>query len=339
MSYTPIAPNCRTIVERLANEFPQEFKDCHRFNLGERAYAFVKRVAWTLHSTVDVRFGLNGKRGNTRDLSADAVSFRNPASPAGGVEVYDFVARAGASDASPAWIDQTHATVSAGTVGAFVQPEPVGGGVPVDPVRPTDPVTPVTPDRPSPCICNVTDQDVAAIQLMVAELSAVVQRGFDRQEQLHSTLVAHVDDAKGRIERVSQELANRPESSCRFPRIRGLGLFLAACLLTPTLAFGQQAVAGTTFAFDHDAESAADTERYELCVDAAEPCTTVAVLREGTTNTYRFTLPASVPRGNHGLTVRAVGLLNVGTSGPSNSLAIRVIGKPGPPTTLRQEVP
>jgi hypothetical protein len=115
-------------------------------------------------------------------------------------------------------------------------------------------------------------------------------------------------------------------------------VFTLALLAIASQAHGQQAVAGTTFAFDHDSESAADTERYELCVDAAEPCATVGAVRVGTTNEFRFTLPATVPRGNRSLTVRAVGLLGTGTSGPSNALAVRVIGKPSPPTSLRQEV-
>jgi hypothetical protein len=38
----------------------------------------------------------------------------------------------------------------------------------------------------------------------------------DRNEQLHKTAVGHIDDAKARIERVSQELANKPTpAGCR----------------------------------------------------------------------------------------------------------------------------
>jgi hypothetical protein len=101
------------------------------------------------------------------------------------------------------------------------------------------------------------------------------------------------------------------------------------------LAF--QVITGTTFYFDHDAQSAADTQFYELCVDGVSDaqCDTVAVLRLGTTNTYQFTLPSTVSRGNRTLAVRAVGLLGTGVSGPSNTLNQRVVGRPDPPTTLR----
>jgi hypothetical protein len=104
------------------------------------------------------------------------------------------------------------------------------------------------------------------------------------------------------------------------------------------LAF--QVVTGTTFTFDHDPESAADTARYELCVDVVSDatCQTIAVLRVGTTDSYAFTLPATVPRGNRTLSVRAVGVLGSGTSGPSNALTQRVIGRPNPPTNLRLPV-
>jgi hypothetical protein len=107
-----------------------------------------------------------------------------------------------------------------------------------------------------------------------------------------------------------------------------------------TLLLAMQVVTGTTFSFDHDPASAADTLRYELCVDVVSDatCQTVAVLRVGTTDTYSFTLPATVPRGNRTLSVRAVGLAGSGTSGPSNALTQRVIGRPDPPTNLRVPV-
>jgi hypothetical protein len=199
-----IAPNGRLVVERLAREFPQEFKDCHRPDLGQRAWAFIKRVAWTLHTTVDVRFGLNGKRGNVTDPSMDAVSFRNPASPAGGVEVIDVVAGAGSSGASPVWQDVTRATVEAGTVGAFIQPEPVEGTVP-------PPVTPPTqwqPTEPTPCRCPLTQEEADALFASVAAIAA-------RMETLVAAVIGHVDDVKVRIERVSQEVANKATERCR----------------------------------------------------------------------------------------------------------------------------
>lgn len=121
-------------------------------------------------------------------------------------------------------------------------------------------------------------------------------------------------------------------------------LALVVLAVTSLTAAAQQVIAGSTFSFEHDAESAADTERYELCVDAVtDPtCQTVAVLRVGTTDTYTFTLPATVARGNRTLSVRAVGRLNTGTSGPSNAVSVRVVGRPSAPVnfqTTKTDVP
>ena len=215
MSYTPLAPNCRQVVEALAHDFPDEFRDCHQPDLGARAWAFIRRVAYVLHTTVDQRFGLNGKRGNVRDPSMDAISFRNPASPAGGVEVYDVVGGAGGANPQPAWIDVTQATANAGTIGAFIQPEPVSGATPVKPT-PTPTPTPVPTPTPQPppcqfkeCACGVTSDDIDALFVAIGELQTLVR-------QMGETVIGHVDDAKGRIERVSQELANKPTTpGCR----------------------------------------------------------------------------------------------------------------------------
>jgi hypothetical protein len=202
-----LAPNCKKIVEALAAEYPQEFKDCHRPELGARAWAFIRRVAWVLHSTVDQRFGLNGKRGNTNDPSMDAVSFRSPASEAGGVEVIDVVGGAGAAGASPAWNDVTKATINAGTVGAYIQPQPVNG-TSTPPVLP--PPVGVDPTPNPPVVVCPCEGDIAGAYEALTKIIMLVQSLADRNEQLHATAVGHIDDAKGRIERVSQELANKP---------------------------------------------------------------------------------------------------------------------------------
>jgi hypothetical protein len=205
-----IAPNCQRVVEALAKDYPHEFADCHKPDLGDRAWAFIKRVAWVLHSTVDVRFGLNGKRGNTSDPSMDAVSFRNPASAAGGVEVIDVVGGAGAPGARPGWFDVTDATVRAGTVGAYIQPQPVTSNT-------KDPVVVVTPpDDTHECACNISSDEVDAVLSIVADIARHVERHDARNEERYLSLVQHIDDVKGRIERVSQELANKPAGDkCR----------------------------------------------------------------------------------------------------------------------------
>ena len=210
MAFTPIAPNCQRIVDALARDYPKEFADCHKPDLGERAWAFIRRVAWVLHSTVDVRFGLNGKRGAANDPSMDAVSFRNPASLAGGVEIIDVVAGAGGGNASPAWQDVTDATVRAGTIGLYIQPEPVKTTTP-PPVVITPPPQPPSGE----CACNVTGDEIEALMSMVVEIARHVEVATERAEARYLSLVQHLDDVKTRIERVSQELANKPDNKCR----------------------------------------------------------------------------------------------------------------------------
>lgn len=119
--------------------------------------------------------------------------------------------------------------------------------------------------------------------------------------------------------------------------------FLALVLLAlSTLTASAQIQTGSTLYFDHDVASVADTQKYQLCVDAVSDaaCTDIAVLPLGASQTpdmsvFSFTLPATVPRGNHSLQVRAIGFGDFGSSAGSNALAQRIIGKPLPPVLLR----
>ncbi len=209
-----LAPNCERIVAALAAEYPQEFADCHRPELGARAWAFIRRVAWVLHSTVDIRFGLNGKRGNVDDPSMDAVSFRNPASAAGGVEIIDVVAGAGAPGARAGWMDVTQATIDAGTTGAYIAPEPV------TPITPPV-VTPPPGGGTAPGVCRFTactcSEDIAGLYESVGNLIVAQEATSARLEDVYRALVVHLEDVKARVERVSQELANKPVTRCKVP--------------------------------------------------------------------------------------------------------------------------
>lgn len=197
-----MTPNCRLIVEALARDYPREFADCHRPELGARAWDFIRRVAWVLHTTVDVRFGLNGKRGNVADPSMDAVSFRNPSSAAGGVEIIDVVAGAGGQNARAAWIDVTQATIDAGTTGAYIEPQPVSTPPPV---------------RPGPAPCALEEGAIEGLYEAVSNLYVAQSQLASTLLAVQSALVVHLDDIKVRVERVSQELANKPVSRCKLP--------------------------------------------------------------------------------------------------------------------------
>lgn len=133
-------PNCEQIIRDLAAQYPQEWRDAHNpSGGGPHTEAFVKRVAWVLYSTVDKRFGLNGKRGNPNDLSDDALNWigEGPGhDPATGrpVTVIDFIARAGARHDDPD--ERNRPAVYWGVIdapgpGAWVKPQPVGDAVPV----------------------------------------------------------------------------------------------------------------------------------------------------------------------------------------------------------------
>lgn len=209
-----LAPNCERIVAALAAEYPQEFADCHRPELGARAWAFIRRVAWVLHSTVDIRFGLNGKRGNVDDPSMDAVSFRNPASAAGGVEIIDVVAGAGAPGARAGWMDVTQATIAAGTTGAYIAPEPVTTITPPVITPPGGGVTPPVACQFKACAC---EDDIAGLYEAMSNVVAEQGQMAQRMEDLFVTTIRHLDDVKARIERVSQELANKPVGTCKLP--------------------------------------------------------------------------------------------------------------------------
>lgn len=226
MSYSPQAPNCYDVIAKLAKQYPQEFADCHRPELGDRAWRFIEIAAWVLKTKVDPRFGMNGKRGNVNDRSMDAVSFLNPASPAGGVEVYDVVARAGAANASPAWIDQTMATVNAGTIGAYVEPWPVReSNVPPPPPPPPDPEP--EPDEPFQCeTCEVVKAQLAALHEQHA-LLIQHQAGLATKQDVETlyrliadhVIAEHLDDVKKRVDRNHAAIAAK-DGGCRFPRLR-----------------------------------------------------------------------------------------------------------------------
>jgi hypothetical protein len=152
------APNRFDVVERVASACPGLILQDH---------AFTDAVASVL-TAEDARWGRNGKRGNPNDPSHDAIAFRNQSSPFG-VSIVDIIGAAGSSSASPAWIDQTQATIDARTTGVWVAPSgrlPAclsGGSVPPGP--PTPPPVVVTPPAPS-----------AELGLVLAKLEAIEAR-------------------------------------------------------------------------------------------------------------------------------------------------------------------
>ena len=117
-------------------------------------------VAWELR-TEGLDYYINQKRGTQGD-SEDAISTPHPQG-AGGWAVIDIIAgfRAGVIGAgSPVWIDQTQATIDAGTVG--------GGRLPTNPGSGPPPAPDVT------ARVAALETQLAAMQSTVRELTTTV---------------------------------------------------------------------------------------------------------------------------------------------------------------------
>lgn len=146
-------PNEKARIEQLARDNPNTFNCAHTPAACGRN--FVKLVACKLNPEPSLgRWGLNGKRGNPKDLSYDALNWKgdgpgqdsfdpqnNP------VTVVDFIQGAGASGASVSWTVFTDPVASSG---AWVRPT-CKGDVPADEVAPpiVCPVCPPPPVKPS----------------------------------------------------------------------------------------------------------------------------------------------------------------------------------------------
>lgn len=102
-----IAPNLRSIVERVAAQHPIDFRRCGR---PDQEYPdntfFSGLVVLEIYKDADKtgnqatiaesrRFGLNGKRGNPHDLSKDAISYQRVAGNLTNVDVIDIVNSSG----------------------------------------------------------------------------------------------------------------------------------------------------------------------------------------------------------------------------------------------------
>ena len=127
-----MARNCQDIVERLKGEYPAEWAAAHRG--GPDTEAFVRRLAWVLHSTVDANFGLLGQRGDASRIADDAILYSGEGTgvdPTTGKNHhgYDFIVGAGGPDPRPGW-----QRLDDGGVAVWVQPAPVGGSVEPAPV-------------------------------------------------------------------------------------------------------------------------------------------------------------------------------------------------------------
>jgi hypothetical protein len=159
------APNRFDVVERVAAACP---------GLISQDHAFTDAVA-SLLTAEDARWGRNGKRGNPNDPSHDAIAFRNPSSPFG-VSIVDIIGGAGGPSPSPAWIDQTQATIDARTTGVWVAPSGrlpacLSGGSAPPPVVTEPPPLVVEPPALVVDLAPVLEK-LSAIEARIAALEA-----------------------------------------------------------------------------------------------------------------------------------------------------------------------
>lgn len=201
------APNRRDVVERVADRCPGLIREDH---------AFTDAVA-TLLNAEDARWGRNGKRGNANDPSHDAIAYRNPASPFG-VSVVDIIGAAGSPSASPAWIDQTQATIDTRTTGVWVAPSGrlpacLTGAVPAPGPGP-GPVDP-PPVTPPPVDLGSVHEQLADIRNELTSLreSRITKTDIEGQTGILYRLVAeqliavHLGELVERIDKLQADVA------------------------------------------------------------------------------------------------------------------------------------
>lgn len=207
-------PNGLDVVARLASQYPDEWKAAHTG--GPQTEAFIRRVAYVLHTTVDARFGLNGKRGNPNDISDDAINFDGTSllgdvDPTRGnvpVTVFDVIGGAGGPNPVPTWN-----AVGPAPHAAWVKPEPVGtgsagGGSP----SPTPP-QPTGPDL-TPILNTLKTLDAK-----ITTIGELVMRLTPKVEQAASESF----NAAGRASEIKTQIENlpKPSGATAFPSYEG----------------------------------------------------------------------------------------------------------------------
>lgn len=121
----PLPSYGRSVVESVARAFPHHLANSCQDHPGG-TWEFMDWAVDTLR-THDLRWGYNGKRGNTFDPSKDAVAYHRGRGPEqvagqGATEVYiiDIVGGHCGNTPQASWSDVTDITLAAGTIGRWV---------------------------------------------------------------------------------------------------------------------------------------------------------------------------------------------------------------------------
>jgi hypothetical protein len=116
-------PNFLEEVRTAQDLFPNEWRSAHTGGPGTED--FIRLLAARLHA-MDPRCGLNGKRGDPRDISDDVIAIRGEGSAVdlvngGPMEIIDVIVGAGGPNPQPAW---SVAPGGPGDKGTWVAPSP-----------------------------------------------------------------------------------------------------------------------------------------------------------------------------------------------------------------------
>lgn len=117
-------PNMAHIVVQVAAANPADLR--HSCQPEGGSWNFMDKLVDTLQA-IDLRWGYNGKRGNSNDPSLDIVDYHYGAGPSeGSTQVYimDTIGGHCGSNPTPIWVNQTDITISSGTVGRFITRRP-----------------------------------------------------------------------------------------------------------------------------------------------------------------------------------------------------------------------
>lgn len=115
----PLPGYGEAVVEAVALQYPGDLRNSCTEHHGTNVFMF--RVLQALRAR-DSRWGLNWKRGNRGDLSQDIVTYHfgsGPDEDTTNVYIIDIIGGHCGSRPTPAWIDQTEPTRSAGTIGRW----------------------------------------------------------------------------------------------------------------------------------------------------------------------------------------------------------------------------
>ena len=117
-------PNMGGVVAQVAAANPADLRNSCQPEGGN--WNFMDKLVDTLQA-IDLRWGLNGKRGNSNDPSNDIVDYHYGAGPSEGstaVYIMDTIGGHCGANPTPIWVDQTGITAASGTIGRFITRRP-----------------------------------------------------------------------------------------------------------------------------------------------------------------------------------------------------------------------